>query len=442
LILCGAPRRLSRLASLMIAGACTAPLGAQLLQDVPTVQVPPEPPLTDARSVFARERDTGVADRTLPAFTAQGVTVGAFDVFPAVSVGGLFTSNLFANNEDRRSDVALVVRPEVTVRTSGGPYRLTAYGRADLRRFATYASENTEEGMAGLEGSIAVGALSSLAAGASYGSFVNPRFAPDSPIEAAKPLEYNALNGYAGATIEQANTRIILRADVIDLRFRDTPARDGGTLFTRDRDRTRYQALVRVERALSPAVSIYGAASLNKVDFRLAPGGTRDSKGYGVYLGSSFQVTDLMRGDVRVGYIRQDFDRAGIRPLSGLGALGKLVYFPTRLWTLTATAESSIQDSGVPGTGGFLHRGGSLRSDHELRRYLIASVEGGYYRDTYRGIPRRDSLPYADAGLTYLSRNHWNARLGYRYLARDCTCGSGVTNFDDHRVSLTLTLQR
>jgi hypothetical protein len=140
LILCGAPRRLSRLASLMIAGACTAPLGAQLLQDVPTVQVPPEPPLTDARSVFARERDTGVADRTLPAFTAQGVTVGAFDVFPAVSVGGLFTSNLFANNEDRRSDVALVVRPEVTVRTSGGPYRLTAYGRADLRRFATYAS--------------------------------------------------------------------------------------------------------------------------------------------------------------------------------------------------------------------------------------------------------------------------------------------------------------
>lgn len=442
MILGGAPRPLSRLALLMIAGAGSAPLGAQLLQDVPTVQVPPEPPLTQARSVFTRDRDLAVTDRTLPAFTAQGVSMGAFDVFPAVSVGGLFTSNLFAHNDDRRSDVVLVVRPEVTVRTSGGPYRVAAYARGDLRRYATYTSENTEEGMAGLEGSVAVGALSSLTAGASYGSFINPRFAADSPIDAAKPLEYNALNGYAGATIEQANTRVILRADVIDLHFRDAPARGGGTLFTRDRDRTRYQALVRVERALNPAVSIYGAASLNKVDFRLAPGGTRDSKGYGVYIGSSFQVTDLMRGDVRVGYIRQDFDRPGIRPLSGVGALGKLFYFPTRLWTLTATAESSIQDSGVPGTGGFLHRGGSLRSDHELRRYLIASVEGGYFRDTYRGIPRRDSLPYADAGLTYLSRNHWNARLGYRYLARDCTCATGITNFDDHRVSLTLTLQQ
>jgi len=82
-----------------------------------------------------------------------------------------------------------------------------------------------------------------------------------------------------------------------------------------------------------------------------------------------------------------------------------------------------------------------MRADHELRRYIIASLEGGYFKDTYRGLPRRDSLPYADVSATYLSRRHWNARLGYRYLARDCTCSSGVTNFDDHRVSATLTFQ-
>ncbi len=437
-----AVRRGPRLALLIAAGASTAPGGAQLLQDARTVVVPPEPVPTNGRSAFARDRDVGVADRALPAFTAQGITVGAFDVFPAVSVGGLFTSNVFANNDNRRGDFALVVRPEVTVRTSAGPYQVTAYGRSDLRRYVRHSSENSEEGLAGLEGSVAIGALSSLTAGASYGSFINPRFAADSPIDAAKPLEYNAFNAYGGATIEEANTRVALRADVADLRFRDAPAIGGGTLFTRDRDRTRYQALVRIERAISPAFSIYGAASINKIDFRLAPNGSRDSMGYGLYVGSSFEVTDLIRGDVRVGYIQQDFDLAAIRPISGLGALARVAYAPTRLWTLTATAESSVQDSGVPGTGGFLHRGGSLRSDHELRRYLIASIEGGYYRDTYRGLPRRDSLPFVDASLTYLSRSHWKARLGYRYLSRNCTCWAGVTNFDDHRVSATLTLQR
>lgn len=433
--------RRARAVAVLLGSACATQAGAQLLQDVPTVIVPPEPPLTDQRSVFARDRDVAVADRMLPAFSAQGTTVGAFDIFPALSVGGLFTSNLYANNARRRSDVALVVRPEVTVRTSAGPYQATAYARGDLRRYAGHASENTEEGMAGLEGRVAIGALSTLTAGASYGSFINPRFAADSPVDAAKPLEYTALNAYGGATIEGAATRVILRADAASLRFRDAPRIGGGTLFTRDRDRTRYQASVRIERALSPAVSVYGAASVNAIDYRLAPSGTRDSKGYGVYVGSSFQVTALMRGDVRVGYIRQNFDLAGVRPLSGVGTLGRLVYFPNRLWTLTAAAESSIQDSGVPGTGGFLHRGGSVRSDHELRRYLILSLEGGYFRDTYRGIRRRDSLPYADLSLTYLSRSHWNARLGYRYLARDCTCGGGVTNFDDHRLSATLTLQ-
>lgn len=437
-------RQRGLMSALVVTAGWTGQAAAQLLQDAPTVIVPDEAPITTARSIFARTQEVAVADRMLPAFSAVPITVGYFDVFPALSIGGLYTSNLLANNDDKRSDVALVVRPEVTVRTSSGPYQVAAYAKGDLRRYASYTSENTEEGVAGLRGSVAIGAFSSVTAGVSYASLINPRFAADSPINAAKPLEYTALNAFGGGTIEGASMRVILRADVARLRFRDTPSTDGDTLFTRDRDRTRYQALVRVERALSPAVSIYGAGSLNRVDFRYSRVGigTRDSKGYGLYVGSSFEVTRLMRGDVRVGYIRQNFDGASFRPISGVGALGKLVYFPSRLTTITATAESNIQDSGVPGSGGFLHRGGSLRADHELRRYIIASVEGGYFRDTYRGLPRRDTLPYADVALTYLSRSHWNARLGYRYLSRSCTCAAGVTDFDDHRVSATLTFQR
>jgi len=438
-----AARRRRTALGLVFAAGTAAPGSAQLLQDAPTVMIPPEAPITSVRSVFARTRETAVADRMLPAFTAQGISVGAFDVFPGLAIGSVYTTNLFANNDDRRDDIALVVRPEVTVRTSAGPYQVAAYARGDLRRYSTYTSENTEEGLAGLRGSVAIGALSSLTAGVSYGSLINPRYAADSPVNAAKPIEYRALNGFVGGTIEGSSTRVVFRGDIARLRFSDTPSREGGTLFARDRDRIRYQGLVRIERAISPAFSVYAAGSLNKIDYRLpTPGiGTRDSEGFGAYVGSSFELTTLLRGDVRVGYIRQNFDLAGIRPLSGIGTLATLVYFPNRLWTITATAQSSIEDSGVPGSGGFLHRGGSLRGDHELRRYLIASVEGGYFRDTYRGLNRRDSLPYADVGLTYLSRNHWNARVGYRYLSRDCTCTAGVTNFDDHRVSATLTFQ-
>ncbi|MBM6577482.1 outer membrane beta-barrel protein [Microvirga sp. SRT01] len=426
--------------------ASAVPATAQLLQDEPTVVIPPEPPLTPARSVFARDREVAVADRMLPAFSAKGMTVGAFDVFPGLAVGGLYTSNIFANNADKHADAGLMIRPELTVRTSSGPYRVTAYARGDVRRFTDKVSENTEEVLGGLQGNVAVGALSALSAGVSYGSLINPRFAPDSPVDAAKPLEYNALNAFASGSFEGSNTRVILRADVADIRFRDTPSRSGGTIFTRDRNRTRVQGLLRVERALSPSVSLYGAGTVNTIDYRYPTTigqsvVTRDSRGYGLYVGSSFELTSILRGDVRAGYIRQIFDLDGLRPIAGFGTLGSLVYFPNRLWTFTARVESSVQDSGVPGTGGVLHRGGSLRADNELRRYIVLSLEGGYFRDTYRGLPRRDKLPFASAGLTYLSRNHWNARLGYRYLSRDCSCTGGVTDFDDHRVTATLTFQ-
>ncbi|WBH18088.1 outer membrane beta-barrel protein [Sphingomonas radiodurans] len=435
------PARLLVTASALL---LAAPAAAQLLQDVPTVVVPPEPPITTQRSVFARDAQVAVADRMLPAFSAEGVTVGAFDVYPGISIGGLYTSNVLANNARRRSDTALVVRPEVTVRTSAGPYQVTAFARGDFRQYVYHSSESTEEGLAGVQGSVAVGTLSRVTAGVSYGSLINPRFSADSPVDAAKPLEYTVLNAFAGGTIEQASTRVIVRADLSTVRFRDAPRVGGGTLFTRDRDRTRLGGLLRLERSISPALSVYGAATANRVDFRLPTLGTisRDSTGYGVYVGTSFEATRLVRGDIRVGYIRQTFNNGAFRPIQGLGALGTVTVFPNPLWTLTARVESTIEDSGVPGTGGVLRRGASLRADHELRRYLIATLEGGYNRDNYRGLTRRDDLPFAGARVTYLSRGHWNAQLGYRYLSRSCNCAPNVANFDDHRLMATLTLQK
>jgi hypothetical protein len=424
-------------------GILAMPASAQLLQDPQTVVIPPEPPITTAQSVFDRDNQVPVANRMLPAFSAQGMTLGNFNFFPGLAVGTFLDSNVFADNDRRRGDLAFVVRPEATLRTSQGPYRIAAYARGDFRRYASNHSENTEEGLGGIEGAVAIGPLSSLIAGASYGSLIEPRYAADSPYDAAKPLEYNALTGYLGGTIEGASTRVIVRADLSQLDFRDTPSRFGGIINTQDRDRTRLQGLVRVERAVSAAVSVYAAGTVNTIDYRTKPasGLDRDSSGFGAYIGSNFDVTNLIHGDVRVGYIRQNFDSGDVGAISGLGLLGTVTYFPSRLLTVTAHGERTVEDSGVPGTTGLLHTGGWVRGDYELRRYLIASLESGYFNDDYRGQNRRDKLPYVDASATYLSRSHWNARLGYRYLARHCNCQSGIQSFDDHRLSTTLTFQ-
>jgi hypothetical protein len=69
------------------------------------------------------------------------------------------------------------------------------------------------------------------------------------------------------------------------------------------------------------------------------------------------------------------------------------------------------------------------------------SLQAEYFRDTYRGAPRRDRLPSAEIAATYLSKHHWNARVGYRYLARHSSDNVGIAEFDDSRASATLTFQ-
>lgn len=420
------------------------PARAQLLQDAQTVVIPPEPPITTARSAFQQGGgEISVAERMLPAFSATGITVGAFDIYPGLPIEGLYDSNVFADNDRKQSSAVIVVRPELTARTSAGPYLFEVYGRGNIRHNFSQSTESTEEVLGGADGSVAIGALSSVTAGVSYASLIDPRTASDSPRNARKPLEYRDLEGFVGTTIEGAGTRLVLRADVGQLRFSDAERIGGGPLFTRDRDRTRYAGLARLERAISPSFSLYVAGTVNAFDYRLATAsfGNRDSSGFGAFVGSRFEVTRIVRGDIRLGYIRQNFDQRGARPIAGFGALGNLIVSPNRLWTFTLNGESTVQDTGVPGTLGLFHQGGSIRADNELRRYLILSLEAEYFTDTYRGLPRRDKIPAAEVAATYLSQHHWNARLGYRYLARHSNDNIQTADFDDHRVSATLTFQ-
>ena len=202
--------------------------------------------------------------------------------------------------------------------------------------------------------------------------------------------------------------------------------------------------IVRVERAIKPNMSVYLAATGNLVNYRLSPPETllqRDSKGCGFYVGSSFELTRLLRGDVRVGYIRQNFDRPGVRSISGLGLKGSLTYFPTGLTTVTLRGERSVQDTGVPGTTGYIHTGGQVQVDHELRRYIILTAQGGYFRDNYRGQPRIEHISYAALSGTYRSVQHWDAKLAYEFDRRDCLCPAGAPDFDDHRLLASFTFR-
>ena len=433
------------LATAVCASILPTAASAQII-DSSTVVVPPRQPRPSVRrSAFVRDRDVPVAERTFPAFTAQGIRLGPLEAFPALMVAPEYISNIFANNANRRSAAALLLRPELTVRNRSGPIDLDLFARGAITRVAKYSTENTEDIVGGGRIGSEIGPLTSVFVGGSYGRRVLPRYASDSPVNALKPLEYDELLGNIGGQIERGRFRLVLRGDLTRLRFDSTPMIGGGTLFTGDRDRTVLAGTARAEYAFKPDTTIYLAATVNRFNYRLPFGVNllnRDSHGEGIYIGTSLDITGRIRADARVGYIRQQFDAGGTKPISGLGLLGTVYVFPTRLTTVTLRGERSVRDTGVPGTLGDLYTGGEFRVDHELRRFFTATAIAGYSVDDYRGSLRRDRNAYAAVSALYLSKDHWSAKVGYQYNRRHGTPGSTGTEFDDHRILVALTFQR
>ena len=167
----------------------------------------------------------------------------------------------------------------------------------------------------------------------------------------------------------------------------------------------------------------------------------RDSHGYEAFVGTSFEATDIARADIRIGYLDQDFDARGLGRIAGFGTRGQLEYFPTRLTTVTFQVRRSVEDSGIPNTGGFLESGGSIAVDHEYRRYIMLNTKVSYFDDEYQGISRHDGILFLTTGGTYLSHHGWNLKVAYEYYHQNshgCDCS---VNYDDHRAVATLTFK-
>jgi hypothetical protein len=405
-------------------------------------QVPGQ--ITPTRSMFARDRDIPVSERVFPGFLPQGLEAGWFRIFPQLGVTGEGISNVFENDERQHGDFVVALAPQLTAQYDSSQLIFDAYAKGEIDRFAQFHSENENQGVVGFDATRYLPGYSSVFAGGSYGVVALPRLSPESPVNAATPLRYTDGQADLGGAYEQNRVRLTGRFDLESLHFENGQTIGGGVLYAGDHDRTRYTGTVEAQYAISPATAVYVGGAYNVFDYRLPPPQvpySRDSHGYEAFVGSNFEVTGLTKADVRIGYLKQDFDDRRLGGIGGLGVRGQLEYFPSRLTTVTFTVRRSVEDSGLPNTGGFLETGGSVAVDHEYRRYLMLNVKASYYDDEYRGISRHDGEAYFTAGATYLSTHHWNLKIAYEYIHQNsagCDCS---VDYDDHRAVATLTFQ-
>ncbi|MBB4840659.1 hypothetical protein HNP52_003751 [Sphingomonas kyeonggiensis] len=390
---------------------------------------------------FGRDRNVGVLERRRPDYTPEPIHVGTLELMPRVAIGAGYDDNLYAQPDDRTGDAYLRIRPKVSLVRPSPTLKLSLDGELDLLRYAKRASENATQYAVNASALYTISKSDTFNLALRNGRYSQERVSPDSPTQATRPIRFTLSEGTATYTHVFNRLRVRGVFDVENRNYADSVTPSGAAIDQDFRDHTTYTGTAIGEYALSPSIALFVAGSVNQRDYRerTGPVPARDSSGFELAGGASFELGRKARGALRLGYIRQDYKPAQFHDISGFLVRGELAYFLTPLVTITGTIDRGIRETGVNGATGYLATNMTLRADYELLRNLILGVGGELEKRDFNNIDRSDDRWTWRASGSYLVSKRMALRLD---LQRRTQASWGVTagrRFTDNRISMGVT---
>jgi hypothetical protein len=354
-------------------------------------------------------------------FAPTGIRAGAFTFFPAVELtGGLDTNP--AHVQGGKDSFLFTVAPELKVRSDWERHALNADIKGSYLAYTQTFGTNDDGSPSGIPNSLDRPTLDSRVDGRIdvtsrshfdlEGRLLIGTDNPGSPnIQAG--LARLPLVTTVGTTLgyTQAFNRFELIAKGTFDRsvWQDSTLTDGTTSGNDDRNFDQYGGSLRVGYELKPGLKPFAEVGADTRIHDLTfdrNGEQRDSDGVYAKVGTTFEFTRKLTGEVSVGYLTRDYKDPALSGIGGLTTDASLVFAATSLTTFTATAKSTVNEVILPGVSGDFSRDFSLQVDHSLRRWLIATAQIGYGTDDYVGLDRFDQRWFASFQLLYkLSRD-------------------------------------
>lgn len=395
------------------------------------------------QSAFARDRNVSVADRPHPEYQPYLVYLGDFILKPQFDTRLEYSDNIFATQTDKVSDFDLALKPTLAIASNWTHDSLSGFLSPSYDSYFDHPRESQPQVDLGGQYRKDLLTNSYLAIAAEYGDRVEPRSASTGYLDARSPLRYDYGNLDLKGVYEANRYRFTAEGYSEDYSYHDQTDATGTPLFLQVNNHLTSTGSFKAEYAYNPGVALYATASVNDHLYPNTPPGlaNRDSSGYVVALGTNFDLTHLMRGDIQFGYLDQTYRASGVSVASGLSMQGKLEYFPTQLTTITFTGTRAIEDTDSPNSPSSLTTGGDAKVDHELYRNIILSAYGSYYSDTYQGAQRTDTRWTLSAQAVYLMNRHMAWTLAYRRNNLDSSGLDRVQSFQENAVLLTLGLR-
>ncbi len=404
------------------------------------VSMPQTAAAQDLGSNFKRDRNVSVRERPRPDYEAVGIKTGGFTLYPRLTVGVEHDDNIYATNVLKQDDNIWQVKPEVALRSNWSRHALGAFASATINRYSDFDTEDTEEYTVAVNGRVDIVRGANVSGSLQYQALTEPRTSPTAPQAARSPVEYSLVTAKLVGVKEFNRLRLTGRLNNKTYDFDDATNLLGGVLEQDTRDRDEFVFGGKAEYAVSPDTALYLSVLGNTKNYDLAIAG-RDSDGYTATVGADFEVSELIRGDLEVGYMKQSYDNPLYDKIDGFSGAANVEWFPTALTTVTGTASRTIEESVTNGSPGYVSANVGVSIDHELLRNVLLSAQASYGEDTYKQIDRDDERTGAGASATYLLNRRVGLMLTYSYLKQDSSGAARGTSFTDNKLTASVALQ-
>lgn len=395
-------------------------------------------------SLFKRDRNISVTERPKPGYETDGIPAGAFRIQPKLELKTEFNDNIFANELNEQSDTIFVIAPEVQAKSNFGRHELIFGGNVQHREYADTGSESYTNFGANIDGRLDVKRGTYIKAGTNYIKAHEERSAAGFANGSLEPIEFEVTNFNAEGVHETGRIRASVSGGFGKWNYEDAQLAGNTTADQDFRDRDVITAGARVDYAISPDTAVFARARYveQQHDFVVPGAISRDQNGYTLDAGADFDLTNLIRGEVGVGYINRKFDASLTPDFDGFSYSAKVDWFATPLITVSGNGARTVKASGLVASPAYVDTTIGANADYEFRRNIIFSTGYQFSDQKYRGIDRADKRNRFFAGATYLM----NRNVGISGLiVRDSLNSDGAlgqTDFGVTRFQIGLTLKR
>jgi hypothetical protein len=384
---------------------------------------------------------TSVADRPRPEYAPIGGRIGSFFVYPEFGLATEATDNVLATGEDRRSDLAALLTSKVSLRSGFTRHALGLSAHYDQSLHLRQTSEDVSRYGARLEGRYDIAVDSWIAGSGTADREAEPRASFNSPTGASEPSRFTR----EGVTLNVQRTagRLTLGVggSITALRFSSVAYPDGQSLSQRYRDSNDYAGNLLIGYEFQPGIRAIARAALGWIDYTLAAGDprqpthlNRDSRGLRVEGGLRFELTSLLTGEARIGYLRRNYKSPQLRDTSGLSFGADLLWNLTSLTSLRFSADRRVDEAASTTIAGNRITEFSLGADHEYRRNLILSAGARHLTIAPLGPSPSSHEIRAEAGARLLVSRRLSVRVGYRFSDRTSSGAEHV--YRENRVTI------